>query len=73
MKEITLKIPNNKFRFFMELIKNLGFVKVEDQKDATKEPYDPKFVAKIEQSENEFEQGDFTIVEKRDLKNFLDL
>lgn len=24
MKEVTLKIPENKFDFFMELIKNLG-------------------------------------------------
>jgi hypothetical protein len=30
MKEITLKIPENKFRFFMELIANLGFETIED-------------------------------------------
>lgn len=29
MKEITLKIPDNKYNFFMSLMKNLGFVKVE--------------------------------------------
>jgi hypothetical protein len=27
MKEITLRIPDNKFRFFMELLESLGFVK----------------------------------------------
>jgi hypothetical protein len=25
MKEVTLKIPDKKFKFFMELIKHLGF------------------------------------------------
>jgi len=27
MKQVILDIPENKFQFFMELIKNLGFVK----------------------------------------------
>lgn len=27
MKQVILNIPDNKFQFFMELIKNLGFVK----------------------------------------------
>jgi len=30
MKEITLKIPDKKFRFFMELVENLGFVTVKE-------------------------------------------
>lgn len=30
MKEITLKIPEKNFPFFMELVKKLGFVKIED-------------------------------------------
>jgi len=30
MKEVTLKIPDSKFNFFMELVKNLGFVKTND-------------------------------------------
>lgn len=33
MKEITLKIPNKEYPFFMKLIKNLGFVKVESVDD----------------------------------------
>jgi len=36
-----------------------------------KKPYDPEFVAKIERSEQEFEEGNFTRIEKKDLKNFL--
>lgn len=27
MKQVTLNIPDNKFQFFMELVKNLGFIK----------------------------------------------
>ncbi|PKP46250.1 MAG: hypothetical protein CVT95_07265 [Bacteroidetes bacterium HGW-Bacteroidetes-12] len=27
MKQVILNIPENKFQFFMELVKNLGFVK----------------------------------------------
>ena len=30
MKEARLKIPDNKYSFFMELVQNLGFVKLED-------------------------------------------
>lgn len=29
MKQVILNIPENKFAFFMELVKNLGFVKAE--------------------------------------------
>jgi len=28
MKEVTLHIPDNKYRFFMELIKSLRFIKI---------------------------------------------
>jgi hypothetical protein len=38
---------------------------------AKKSNYDPDFVAKIEKSEQEFEEGNYTRVEKKDLKNFL--
>ncbi|WP_209330739.1 DUF2683 family protein [Lunatimonas salinarum] len=34
-------------------------------------PYNPDFVAKIEQSEQDFEDGNFTRIEKKDLKSFL--
>lgn len=30
MKEITLKIPEKEYKFFMKLIKSLGFVKIEE-------------------------------------------
>jgi hypothetical protein len=30
MKQVLLNIPENKFHFFMELVKNLGFIKATD-------------------------------------------
>ncbi len=57
----------------MELIKSLGFVKVENERDSKESLYDPEFVAKIKQSEKEFEEGNYTTVEKNDLKNLLGL
>lgn len=38
---------------------------------AKESPYNPEFVAKIEKSGQEFEEGNFTRIEKKDLKNFL--
>jgi hypothetical protein len=73
MKQVTLNIPDDKYKFFLELIKSLNFVKVEQEGDFKQSPYDPKFVEKIKQSEKEFEEGNFTRVEKKDLKNFLGL
>lgn len=40
---------------------------------AREKPYDPDFVAKIKQSQKEFEEGNYRTVEKKDLKNFLGL
>ncbi len=37
MKQVILQIPEKKFSFFMELIKNLGFVKKAPEKDSSKE------------------------------------
>ena len=31
MKQVILNIPENKFQFFMELVKNLGFVKTSEE------------------------------------------
>lgn len=30
MKEVTLKIPDDKYQFFMELVRNLGFERVDE-------------------------------------------
>ena len=29
MKQVTLNIPDNKYQFFLELIKNLNFIKID--------------------------------------------
>jgi len=34
MKQVTLNIKENKFRFFMELVKSLDFVQVHDEGDS---------------------------------------
>ncbi|MEM6263066.1 MAG: DUF2683 family protein [Bacteroidota bacterium] len=39
----------------------------------SEEQYDPAFVAKIRESKEEYEKGNFTRVEKDDLTNFLGL
>ena len=51
---------------FMEALK----IKFEISK---KSPYSAEFMAKIEKSKKEFEKGDFTRVEERDLENLLGL
>ena len=68
MRKVTINVKDGKFQFFMELIKSLDFVQVEEEN-----PYDPEFVDKIKQSEKEFEEGNYTTVEKKDLKNLLGL
>lgn len=36
MKQVVLNIPENKYPFFMELVKSLSFVKVPDEVKLTK-------------------------------------
>ena len=35
-------------------------------------PYNPEFVAKIKQSENDFKNGNFTTVKAKDLNKYID-
>ena len=65
--KVTLDIPENKYQFFLELIKSLNFVKVDNS------PYNPEFVAKIEKSQKEFENGEFTRIKQDELQSFLDI
>ena len=37
MKQVTLYIPENKYSFFIELVKSLGFVKKIEDKEQVKE------------------------------------
>ncbi|HUW06453.1 MAG TPA: hypothetical protein VMW01_09330 [Williamwhitmania sp.] len=36
MKQVVLNVPDNKYPFFMELVKSLGFVKVPGEAELTK-------------------------------------
>jgi len=56
----------NIIKAFMKALK----IKFEISKESA---YNADFVDKIEKSKKEFEKGDFTRVEKNDLKNFLGL
>jgi hypothetical protein len=37
MKEVTLKVKAEKYQFFLELIKSLDFVQIEDEGDSKEE------------------------------------
>ncbi len=65
--KVTLDIPENKYQFFIELVKSLNFVKVDDS------PYNPEFVAKIEKSKKEFKNNEFTRVKQSELQDLLGL
>jgi len=65
--KVTLEIPENKYQFFLELIKSLNFVKVDEP------PYNPEFVAKIEKSRKEFKNNEFTRVKQSELQDLLGL
>ena len=44
MKQVVLNVPDNKYSFFMELVKNLGFVKMPAE-------------AKLDKNQEEFVEG----------------
>jgi hypothetical protein len=54
MKQVTLYIPDNKYTFFMELVKSLGFVKVSDNPKLTLKQQD--FVEGTKKSLDQVEQ-----------------
>ena len=54
MKQVTLNIPEKKYLFFMELIKNLGFVKIQSEQKLYKE--NQTFVDEVQESLNQVEK-----------------
>lgn len=54
MKQVTLNIPDNKYPFFIELIKSLNFVKVPGESTLTKEQLE--FVKGTKKSLKQVEQ-----------------
>ncbi len=54
MQRVVIDIPDNKFKFFMELVKNLGFVKVTEETKLTKKQ--KEFVEGTKRSLEQVEQ-----------------
>jgi len=54
MKQVVLNVPDNKYPFFMELVKSLGFVKVPAEAEVTKNQQD--FVDGTKKSLEQVEQ-----------------
>ncbi len=54
MKQVVLHIPENKYSFFMELVKSLQFVKVSDEGKLTKKQHE--FVEGTKKSLEQVEQ-----------------
>jgi len=54
MKQVTLNIPDNKYPFFMELVKSLNFVKVSDESKLTRKQQE--FVEGTKRSLEQVEQ-----------------
>ncbi len=54
MKRVTLNIPDNKYSFFMELVKSLGFVKVAEKQKLTQKQH--QFVEGNKKSLEQMEQ-----------------
>ena len=66
MKELTIRIPENKYTFFMELIKNLGGVEFEEEKDTKEE-----IIANLKQGFKEMELHKKGNAKGTPLKDFL--
>ncbi len=69
MKQITLNIPDNKFAFFMQLVRSLDFIQIASSEQ--NDEYNAEFIQKIQESRKEYKEGDFISVEKENLKEFL--
>lgn len=65
MKQITINIPDNKYPFFLELIKHLGFVKVDQ------EASDQEVLKGIEQGLKEVKLVQEGKLKSRSAKDFL--
>ena len=67
--KVTIEIPENKYQFFMELIKSLRFAKVEEDSDSKEE-----IIANLKQGFKEmklYKQGRLKTTPLNDLLNEL--
>lgn len=63
--ELTLDIKEERINFFLELIKQFDFVNIKNKE--VEEPYNPEFVAKIEESTKDFKAGRYKKIATADL------
>ena len=71
MRQVTINIPDNKYSFFIELVKNLGFEKVKEESADSEE----EVIKVIEQGFREMkliEEGKMKGTKGTPLKDFLD-
>jgi hypothetical protein len=68
MQRLVIDIPENKIGFFMELIKNLGFIKKVRQLSKDQQ----RFVDELQTSINEVEQHQKGEIELQSARDFLD-
>jgi len=69
MKQVTLNIPDNKYQFFMELVKSLRFVKVSAEPNFSKEQMD--FVDDLQDSLKQVELHQKGEIELQSAEDFL--
>jgi len=54
MKQVLINVPDNKYHFFMELVRNLSFIKIPDEAKLTKKQQE--FVEGTKKSLEQVEQ-----------------
>lgn len=54
MKQITVNIPDNKYEFFKELVKSLGFVQIKSEQNLYEE--NKNFVDEVQESLTQVEK-----------------
>jgi hypothetical protein len=67
MKQVTLKIPDSKYAFFLELVDNLGFVQLEEKGDSKEE-----IIANLKEGFKEMKLYKEGKLKGTPLKDFLD-
>lgn len=71
MKQVTLQIPDNQYGFFMELVKKLKFVKVEEPKQKELTATQKEFVSDLKEALNEVERHERGEIELQNARDFL--
>lgn len=68
VKQIVVDIPDNKVPFFIELIKNLGFVK---KINVSEEPTKTEILDDLEQTLTQLKKGTLKTIKAKDFLNEL--